>query len=262
MAEWEKVVSLYDTTDKAKAALNVLKNSGIDTSDVSLLDRNTLGTGIDHQHVGLWRRLFGENVWEHEAAVYGDTLRRGGAVLAVRGPKERTGKIMSILDAHKPVDVHERAEKIGADVPIEAKALVTAPGTAAAAGADKDEVMRLAEEQINIGKRAFETGTTRVRRFVTERPVEEQVNLHEEHAKVVRRAVTDPNYIADIDWSDKEYTVTETAERPVINKTARVVEEVAVGKEGSDRTETVRDTVRRQQAEIERLDSTQKKKSA
>src|SRR5215469_10472321 len=261
MAEWEKVVSVYDTTDKAKAALAVLKSSGIDISDASILDRNSLGTGIDQQHVGLWRRLFGENVWEHEAAVYGDTLRRGGAVLAVRGPKERTAKIMSILDAHKPVDVHEHAAKIGADVPIEAKALVTAPGTATTAGASKDEVMRLAEEQMNVGKRIFETGTTRIRRFVTERPVEQQVNLHEEHAKVVRRAVTDPNYIADIDWSDKEYTVTETEERPVVSKTARVVEEIAVGREGSDRTETVRDTVRRQQADVEKVDP-QKRKTA
>jgi uncharacterized protein (TIGR02271 family) len=260
MAAWEKVVSVYDTTDKAKAALNVLKSSGIDTSDVSLLDRNTLGTNIEHQHVGLWRRLFGENVWDHEAAVYGDTLQKGGAVLAVRGPKEHVAKIMAILDAHHPVDVHERAAKIGTDVPIEAKALVTAPG-AGTTGASKDEVVRLAEEQMNVGKRMFETGTTRIRRFVTERPVEAQVNLHEEHAKVVRRAVKDPNYIADIDWSDREYTVTETAERPVVSKTARVVEEIAVGREGSDRTETVRDTVRRQQAEVEKVDS-QKKKSA
>jgi len=224
------------------------------------LDRNTLGTGIDHQLIGLWRRLFGENVWEHEAAVYGDTLRRGGAVLAVRGPKDRVAKIMSILDAHNPVDIHEHAERIGTDVPVEAKALVTAPG-ATKTGASKDEVLRLAEEQINVGKRMFETGTTRIRRFVTERPVEQQINLHEEHAKVVRRAISDPNYIADVDWSDQEYTVTETAERPVVSKTARVVEEVALGREGSDRTETVRDTVRRQQAEIEKLDP-QKKKAA
>lgn len=147
-----KVVSVYDTPDKAKSALNVLKSSGIDTSDVRIRDRNTLGTGVDHQHVGLWRRLFGENVWEHEAAVYGDTLQRGGAVLAVRGPKERTAKIMAILDAHQPVDVHEHAEKVGADVPIGAKALVTAPGTATT-HADKEEVLRLAEEQLNVGKR-------------------------------------------------------------------------------------------------------------
>ena len=261
MAEWEKVVSVYDSMDKAKSALNVLKSSGIDTSDVSLLDRKALGTGVDNQDVGLWRRLFGENVWEHEASVYGDTLRRGGAVLAVRGPRDRVAKIMAILDAHDPVDVHEHAAKIGADVPVEAKALVTAPGTAATTGARKEEVLRLAEEQMNVGKRLFETGTTRIRRFVTERPVEAQVNLHEEHAKVVRRAVTDPNYIADIDWSDKEYSVTETAERPVVSKTARVVEEIAVGREGTDRTETVRDTLRRQQAEVEKVDP-QKKKTA
>ena len=260
MAEWEKVVSVYDSMDKAKSALNVLKSSGVDTTDVSVLDRSTLGTGVDQQHVGLWRRLFGDNVWEHEAAVYGDTLRRGGAVLAVRGPKDRVAKIMAILDAHQPVDVHEHAEKIGADVPIGAKALVTAPGTATT-HADKEEVLRLAEEQLNVGKRLFETGTTRIRRYVTERPVEAQVNLHEEHAKVVRRAVTDPNYIADIDWSDKEYTVTETAEQPVVSKTARVVEEIALGREGSERTETVRDTVRRQQAEVERIDP-RKKQSA
>src|SRR5262249_13645264 len=214
MAEWEKVVSVYDNADKAKMALNVLKRSGIDTSDVSVLDRSTLGTGVDQQHVGLWRRLFGENVWEHEADVYGDTLKRGGAILAVRGPRERTAKIMGILDAHQPVDVHEHAEKIGTDVPIEAKALVTTPKAAEAAGADKEEVLRLAEEQMNVGKRLFETGTTRIRRFVTERPVEQEINLHEEHAKVVRRAITDPNYIADIDWSDREYSVTETSERP------------------------------------------------
>jgi uncharacterized protein (TIGR02271 family) len=139
--------------------------------------------------------------------------------------------------------------------------LVTTPAAAATAGARKDEVLRLAEEQMNVGKRLFETGTTRIRRFVTERPVEAQVNLHEEHAKVVRRAVSDPNYIADIDWSDKEYSVTETEERPVVSKTARVVEEIAVGREGSDRTETVRDTVRRQQAEVEKTDP-QKRKSA
>jgi len=261
MAKYEKIVSAYDTVDKANSALNVLKNSGIDTSDVSLLDRKTLGTGVDHQHVGLWRRLFGENVWEHEAAVYGDTLKKGGAILAVRGPQERAAKIMGILDAHQPVDVHDHANKIGVDVPREAKALVKAPGAAKTAGKEKDktEVLRLAEEQLNVGKRMVETGTTRIRRFVTERPVEAQVNLHEEHAKVVRRAISDPNYIADIDWSDKEYAVTDTAERPVVNKTARVVEEISVGREGSDRSETVRDTVRRQQAEIQKLDPRKKK---
>jgi len=261
MADWEKVVTAYDTVDKAKAALNVLKTSGIDTSNASLLDRSTLGSTSDFTNVGLWRRLFGENVWDHEATVYGDTLRKGGALLAVRVPKEQVAKVMSILDVHKPLDVHETAARIGAEVPIEAKALVTPPVADPAAAADNDEVLRLAEEQVNVGKRMFETGTTRIRRFVTERPVEAQVNLHEEHGKVVRRAIMDPNYTADIDWSDQEYTVTETAEEAVVSKTARVVEEVAIGKEGTDRVETVRDTVRRQQVEVEKTDATKKRAS-
>jgi hypothetical protein len=47
--------------------------------------------------------------------------------------------------------------------------------------------------------------------------------------------------------------VRETAEEPVIAKTARVVEEVIVGKESSVRTETVNDTVHGTDVEIERV---------
>jgi stress response protein YsnF len=77
--------------------------------------------------------------------------------------------------------------------------------------------------------------------------------LHEEHAEVVRRAISDPNYVKDIDWSDTTVEVLETAEQAVVSKSARVAEEVVVGKTGSDHVETVRDTVRRQQVEVERV---------
>jgi stress response protein YsnF len=79
------------------------------------------------------------------------------------------------------------------------------------------------------------------------------VTLHEEHAEVVRRAVSDPDYVKDIDWSDQTIEVLETSEQAVVSKTARVAEEVVVGKTGSDRVETVHDTVRRQQVEVERV---------
>jgi hypothetical protein len=95
-----------------------------------------------------------------------------------------------------------------------------------------------------------ETGKTRVRRFVTERETAADVTLHEEHADVLRRAVTDPKYLGEIDWAD---SIVETAEQALVNKTARVVEEVALRKIGSDHVETVRDKIRRQQVEIERL---------
>ena len=60
----------------------------------------------------------------------------------------------------------------------------------------------------------------------------------------------------DIDWSDKTVEVIETAEQAVVSKSSHIAEEVVVGKTGSDRVETVHDTVRRQQVEVERVPST------
>jgi uncharacterized protein (TIGR02271 family) len=116
----------------------------------------------------------------------------------------------------------------------------------------KEQILRLAEEQLDVGKRMVQEGTTRIRRFVTEKPVEAKVSLHEEHAQVIRRAVSDPKSLKDIDWSDQTIEVIETAEEAVVSKSAHIAEEVIISKEGSDRVETVRDTVRRQQVEVER----------
>ncbi len=98
-----------------------------------------------------------------------------------------------------------------------------------------------------------EAGTTRVRRFVTEKEVSADVTLHEEHAEVLRRAVTDPKYVGEIDWADSTIEIRETAEQALVSKTARVVEEVGLRKIGSDHVETIRDKIRRQQVEIERV---------
>jgi uncharacterized protein (TIGR02271 family) len=116
-----------------------------------------------------------------------------------------------------------------------------------------DEVLRLAEEQLEVGKRMVEAGRTRIRRFVIEREVSADVTLHEEHAEVMRRAITDPAYVGNIDWADNTIEVVETAERALATKTARVVEEIALRLTGTDHVETIHDKLRRQQVEVERL---------
>ena len=119
-------------------------------------------------------------------------------------------------------------------------AATAAPVTLAAAGTVAgEEVLSLAQEEINVAKRVVQDGATRIRRFVTETPVEAQVTLHEEHARVIRRAITDPNYIRNIDWTDKTIEITETAEEPVVTKSAHVTEEVVVQREGTDHVKTV-----------------------
>ncbi len=115
-----------------------------------------------------------------------------------------------------------------------------------------EEVIQLSEEQLNVGKRLVNRGTTRVRRFVVETPVEEAVSLHSERVSVERRPVEAGTKVIDPDFTDRTVEVTETEEEAVVGKTARVKEEVVVNKAVADRVETVRDTVRHEDVEVTR----------
>lgn len=254
---YEKIVAVYDKAGKAKEAARALESSGFAGSDISILSRESL-TDAEVHEAGLWRRLFGRNVGDHESSVYGRTIESGGAVLTLRTSDTEVPRAMKILDVHNPVDVNERATNLGV-VPSAATRSAVTPPMATPRTTAKEEVLRLAEEQLDVGKRQVETGKARIRRFVTERPVEAHVTLHEEHAEMLRRAVSDPSLARDVDWSDKTIEITEIAEQAVVNKTAHVAEEVVIRKEGSDHVETVRSTVRRQQVELERLPNNIKK---
>jgi uncharacterized protein (TIGR02271 family) len=253
--KYEKIVTLFDTTEHADAARHNLEAAGFPASEISVVGTKSLAAeGRMLREPGLWHRLFGRDIDQHEAIVYGRTVESGGCVLTIRVPESDVPRAMGILNAHKVVDVQHRAVEHGLVESTAASATPPKPAamTPVVAPMGKDQVLRLAEEQLNVGKRLVEEGTTRIRRFVTEKPVEAQVTLHEEHAQVVRRAVADPNFVKDIDWSDKTIEVTETAEEPVVSKSVRVAEEVVISKEGTDRVETVKDTVRRQQVDVER----------
>ena len=78
------------------------------------------------------------------------------------------------------------------------------------------------------------------------------------YAEVLRRAITDPAYVGDIDWADRSIEVVETAEQALVSKTARVVEEISLKKVGTEHIETVHEKLRRQQAEIVRVDASGK----
>lgn len=260
---YQTVVATYDTAAHAQAAVDALKAGGFHADDISVFDKARVGL----RPPGLWQRLFGSGLHQHEAEVYNQTIERGGVVVTVRVPDNEVAHATGILDIHRPIDVHDRAVTTGIAPPAPVDAAVNAIAAAPIAGEQRvavspklagahDEVLRLAEEQLEVGKRMLETGKTRVRRFVTERDASANVTLHEEHADVIRRAVTDltdPKYIGEIDWADKTIEVVETAEHALVNKTARVVEEVALRKIGSDHVETIHDKIRRQQVEVERL---------
>jgi uncharacterized protein (TIGR02271 family) len=260
---YERIVTLYDTAEHAEAARHNLKATGFPPSEISMITNKTLaGDGERIREPGIWQRLFGRDIALHEAIVYGRTVEAGGTVLTVRVPEEDVAKAMAILNAHQVVDVQSRALERGlvgtssipqAAAEPQAAAAHAPPPITVAAGAAADEVLSLAEEQMNVGKRLVQEGTTRIRRFVTETPIEAQVSLHEEHVRVIRRAISDPDFVRNIDWTDKTIEVTETAEEAVITKSAHVAEEVVIRKEATDQVKTLRDKVRRQEVEVERI---------
>ena len=113
------------------------------------------------------------------------------------------------------------------------------------------------EEDLQIGKREVETGGARISSRIVEEEVQENVTLREEHVNVERTPVNRPVSSADLD-AFKEGTIelTEHAEVPVINKEARVIEEISLEKEVTERDEVVRDTVRKTEVDVDNLNTT------
>jgi uncharacterized protein (TIGR02271 family) len=116
---------------------------------------------------------------------------------------------------------------------------------------DQEGVIPIVQETLRVGKRDAEHGRVRVRSYVVETPVTEQVSLRQEHVEVQRRAVDRP--LTDTDGAFREQTIeaVERREEAVVSKEARVVEEVVINKDATEHTETVQDTVRRQDVEVE-----------
>jgi len=263
---YEKIVTLYDTAEHAEAARRNLEAAGFAPGEISMINSKTLSVAGDKlREPGLWHRLFGRDIQQYEAALYGRSVESGGTVLTVRVPETDVSRATAILNAHQSVDILKRAEQQGliksaattkpttASAPPAAAPPLTRAASGMSAAVDGEEIIALAEEHLNVGKRVIQEGTTRIRRFITEMPVEAEVTLHEEHARVVRRAIADPGYLRNLDWTDKTIEITETTEEPVVSKSARVAEEVVIQREGSDHVKTIRDKVRRQDVEVEHL---------
>src|SRR5215472_9866981 len=108
MMAYERIVAVYDKAGKAKEAMRALEASGFSTGDISVLNRQSL-TDVEVGETGLWRRLFGRSVGDHESAVYGRTIESGGAVLTLRLQDADVARAMRILDVHHPLDIAERS---------------------------------------------------------------------------------------------------------------------------------------------------------
>ena len=122
---------------------------------------------------------------------------------------------------------------------------------------DRREKVPVVEERLAVGKREVATGGVRVTSRVVETPVEETVRLREERVEAVRRPdgrKLSPEE-ADAAFAERTVEMMGTGEEAEVGRTARVVEQVSLGKRVEEREETVRDTVRRTEVEVEELEA-------
>lgn len=110
------------------------------------------------------------------------------------------------------------------------------------------------QEELKVGKRDVQRGGVRVYSRVIETPVDESVSLREEHVNVQRRPVDQPISTSDAAaFKEQSIELRENAEEAVVQKSARVVEEVVVGKDVSQRQENIHDTLRHTEVQVESL---------
>ncbi|RJF97185.1 YsnF/AvaK domain-containing protein [Noviherbaspirillum saxi] len=258
-------------------------------SSAGISDVSTAGSG--GSGIGnFFRSLFGMDEHREHGDIYSEAVRRGSCVLTVNAASdEQRDRAMEIMNRFDPVDIDERSSHwrsqgwsgydesapMYTDSEIEkdralygqsrtaATGSATTPTTSAMGSTDTQDLRNaetgttripVVEEALQVGKREVQRGGVRLYQRVSETPVNESVQLREEHVHVERHPVDQPATAADLD-AIKEGAVEmrEMAEEPVISKTARVVEEVEIGKDVTQRTVDINETVRRTDVEVEQL---------
>jgi uncharacterized protein (TIGR02271 family) len=243
----------------------------------------SLGDSIKH----FFTNLFGDD--DSERAVYGEAVNRGKTVLTVEVPtQDEVERAADIVERCGPIDIDEQRSgweasgwnpaqargagtsstqasasrqsdtvKVGAVSGVgDSQQGLSTSGSMQRAQAD-EQVLPVVQEELKVGKRSVERGGVRIYSRVVETPVTESVQLREEHVHVERHPVDraiDPAQAGA--FKETSFELRENAEEAVVQKTARVVEEVVVGREATQRTQQVSDTLRRTEVDVEQLGST------
>lgn len=254
-------------------------------------DTTTTGAPADVQphstKGGFWSWLLGEESgtadyhsdYEQDYDSYHRQIEAGRVMLSITVEQSEASRVMDILAAQSPIRLEDTGPTSRTEVPTGTTATPTATtaarpsttttdtgtgATAATTGTPKtrsaattgtskeEEVIPLAQENVEIGKRKVESATpTYVRRYVTERPVEREVTLTDEHVEVERRRPTTTSP-GEGSFQERVVEARDTREEPVVEKSTRVGEEVVVRKEKRTHPEKVQATERKEEVDVKK----------
>ena len=273
------LAAFFDTKGAAEKAISDIEALGIPKQNITMVaggSTSAVGsTATAPQHEGFLQSLKDLFMPEEDQYSYAEGLRRGGYLVSIKSDQASYDRVLDILDRDGAVDMDERETtwrsegwkgyQAGA-VPMAAGTLATTDTTTRTASLTaparpilatgtatqgSDEMIPVYEESIQVGKREVSHGRLRVRSYVVETAVNEQVSLRTENVSIARRPVDRAVSATDAMFQDRVIEVEEFAEEAVVSKQARVVEEISLHKEARDRTETITDTVRHTEVEIE-----------
>jgi uncharacterized protein (TIGR02271 family) len=241
---------------------------------------------VHQRSSGFWAWLTGEEggttdpAYESDHAYYGRHIDSGSTVLAVTVEQAESQRVMDLLADQMPVKLEDVGTEASATGTQDTSAMtamregtmregtmdgvyedtmrevgmmgtphaMTEPNRISETN-EREEVIPLAEEQVEIGKRRVDHAT-RIRRYVVETPVERQVTLRDETVEIERRRPVEGTSPGAGAFEERTVEVHTSSEQPEVTKTANIAEEVVVHKTVTDRPETIRETVRKEQVEV------------
>ncbi len=264
----------FETRAAADAAVDDLTAAGIPREQISLAGTGA-GDAATPDNRSFWDELKDFFLPAEDRYAYAEGLRRGGVVVSVRSDESNYNRALEILDRDGAVDLDKEEASwreegwtgypgsgplvVGAtaggasqtDLSAMSSPEAVASPRLAAAASGTDEVVPVYEEQLRVGKRDVNHGRVRIRSYVVETPVNEQVRLRSESVEVERKPVDRPVAAGDAVFQDRAIEAEERAEEAVVAKDTRVKEEVTLRKTTRDRTEEIRDTVRHTEVEVQ-----------
>jgi len=283
-----------DAADAQRAVEQLVSNgfdrSQIDVSSGTGSGTASTSGHHDHDHENgitrFFKNLFGDN--DEDADRYSRVGMRSNSIVTVHAQSsDEAERAADLLDDYGAINVNERAsqyEATGSSTDYDRTTMSDRDRTADSDynrntaysdtdtnrsnisdtsnfntsdrdKSDRDQTINRIEENLDVSKRTVERGGVRVRSRIVEKPVEENIRLREERINVERNPVDREASRAELEnFEERDIELTERAEVPVVNKEARVVEEIRVTKDVDERNETIRDTVRRTEVDIDDLD--------
>ena len=277
----QTVVGVFDHFSSAQQAADLLKQRGIAASDIQVTEADEVGQSNrqpEQQETSLLDRIrnffSGTTDDDDEMSAYSEAVRRGGAVVKVQVDDEPEIELArEALESAGAVDIDERmsewradgwssssGESTAAPAATAATLASTADSTPAKKARKKDaattateagQVIPVVREELQVGKRTMQAGGVRVYSHLVEERVTQTVDLREERARVERRPVDRPVSDSELQsLGERSVEIEETIEQPVVQKTARVVDEVVVGKDVRQKKADISETLRHTEVDV------------